>query len=70
MQVQKYINSRYVSHIHIGFWEQKLSMMEERRIGTFWSQDKFLSLFFSGRRTLKFLKMQCNPTNKNNFGNV
>ena len=40
----------------------KITFMEERAIGTFWDQIQFL--FFSDRCPLKFLKMECNPTNK------
>ena len=49
---------------YIGYQKQKNILIEERTICTLRYQVQFLFLFFSDRRTLKFLKMQCNPTNK------
>ena len=43
--------------------ETKNILTEEWTIGTFCAQVQFLFLF-SHRRTLKFLEMKCNPTNK------
>ena len=45
---------------------KKLLLTEEQTIGMFWDQAKFsFLLFFSNHHTLKFIKMKCNPTNKN-----
>ena len=50
--------------------ETKTNLMEERTLGTGRGQIQFFFFFFffSDRRTLKFLKMKCNPTNKKNCG--
>ena len=36
----------YVSEIINGYWEQKLSLMEEQTMFTFWDEVQFLSFYF------------------------
>ena len=55
--------SYYVSEITLAYWEQKITLMEEKAIGTFWNKVQFY--FISDRCTVKFLKIKSNPTNKN-----
>ena len=49
------------SYLHI---IDKKCWWENRTVGMFLDQIQFLFLFYFDRRTLKFLKMKCNPTNK------
>ena len=53
---------------HIGYWEQTIILTEEQAIGTFWDRVQFF--FFSDHCTLKFLRMKCNPRNKNLWPNT
>ena len=43
----------------------EITLMEEQTISKFWDQVQFSFLFYADRRILKFLKMKCNPSNKN-----
>ena len=55
-----------MSEIKLAFQKQKIILAKERTVGTvgtFWSQAINIFLF-RNRRTLKFLKMKYNPTNK------
>ena len=51
-----YLKSHWIS-------EAKINFTEEQTIGMSWPSSIFM-LFFPDCRTLKFLKMECNPTNK------
>ena len=44
--------------------KKNLFLTEEQIMSTFWAKFNFYFCSFPSGRTLKFLKMKCNPTNK------